>query len=520
MQDKIIVTGAKVHNLKDVSIEIPRNTLTVFTGLSGSGKSSLAFDTIYAEGQRRYIESLSAYARQFLDQLDKPEVESIEGLSPAISIDQKSSSHNPRSTVGTITEIYDYLRLLYASIGKPLCPSCGQEIRRQSIQEIFDHVNSQPEDSQLTIYSPIVSGKKGEHKQVFESIQKDGFSRVRLNGKILRLADDDLTCDKNKKHTIEIVVDRMTNSNDNKERLFDSIETACKHSNGLVLVEDIDLGFENLYSEQFSCADCNISIAEITQRLFSFNSPYGACPSCNGLGDILDFDPELVVSDPNLPVKTATKKLLNLENTILGDRLEQEAIPLGFDGDTLVKDLNTKQKELLFYGVHPGAEPPKRKFRGRFRPMAPRYWEGVIGNLKRRNSQTNSEYMRFFFRSYMSAKKCEACDGQKLNKDALSVFIQSHNISELSGMNVRSMREFFKAIKLTEKEAFISKQLLKEINERLSFLEDVGLHYMTVDRKANTLSGGELQRIRLATQIGSRLTGVLYVLDEPSIHLT
>lgn len=519
MLEKIFVKGARVHNLKTVDLEIPRNQLVVFTGLSGSGKSSLAFDTIYAEGQRRYVESLSAYARQFLDQLDKPDVDSIDGLSPAISIDQKGASHNPRSSVGTVTEIYDYLRLLYSSIGTPLCPKCSQPISKQSVQEIIDAVMKMAPGTQITLFAPMVSGKKGAHLNLFEKVKQDGFSRVRVNGTVMRL-DEDIKLDKNKKHDIEIVVDRTSVNDENSGRIFESVETALRQTGGVVLLEN-EGGESRLFSEHFACADCEISLAEISPRLFSFNSPYGACSECNGLGERLEFDEEFVIEDESLPARLATQGSLNLDDTIYGRRFELAAKEIGMDPDMPVKQMNGEQRELFLYGVYGagGKAPLPKGRRGRWRPRAPRYWEGVIGNLRRRYGDTPSEMMRQFFEKFMSSKVCSACEGARLNKDALSVWISHLTISELCAKSVSETIRFFDEVRLSEKEREIAKLLLKEIGDRLSFLERVGLGYLSLDRRANTLSGGELQRIRLATQIGSGLTGVLYVLDEPSIGL-
>ncbi|MBT5856455.1 excinuclease ABC subunit UvrA [bacterium] len=521
MKDTIKVSGARVHNLKNVDLEIPRNKLVVFTGLSGSGKSSLAFDTIYAEGQRRYVESLSAYARQFLDKLDKPDVDSIEGLSPAISIDQKSASHNPRSTVGTITEIYDYLRLLYSSIGTPHCTDCGKPVQKQSAQEIYDQVLKLPKDTQITLYAPMISGKKGEFKNLFTDIQKDGFSRVRVNGDIKRL-DEDIPLDKQKKHTIEVVVDRLSINKENEQRLFDSLETALRHANGLVLVGwikiDSESESEKLYSEHFACADCGVNLPEVSPRLFSFNSPYGACPDCNGLGDTFDFDPDLVIDDETMPCVLATQKALNLEDTIYGRRFEYSAENSGFSATKAVDKLSAEERHLFLYGEKQ-QDVYFKKRGGMVRKIVPKYWEGVIGNLKRRYHQTNSEGMRSWFRSMMAAKTCESCNGYRLKPEAVGVTIGKKNIAELGGLPISEAVTFMETLKLTKKELEIANLVLKEVQDRLSFLDNVGLTYLSLDRKANTLSGGELQRIRLATQIGSGLTGVLYVLDEPSIGL-
>ena len=507
----ISVKGARVHNLKDVSLDIPRNKLIVFTGLSGSGKSSLAFDTIYAEGQRRYVESLSAYARQFLEQLDKPDVDSIDGLSPAISIDQKSASHNPRSTVGTVTEVYDYFRLLFANIGKPYCPNCHTPIQKQSPQEILEQIMALPEGTRLLILAPVVQDRKGEFKNLLESFKKQGFSRVRVDGTVMTLSED-ITLSKTKKHTIDVVVDRLSVSQDNHSRLFESIETSLKLGEGLVKIDEADHDRSHLFSENFSCPHCQISFAEISPRLFSFNAPVGACPSCNGLGDKYVFDPDLVVEDPDMPVKLATQKCLNLDQTYYGRSVIQTATQYGFKMDTPIKDLTPEQFNVLMYG-HPQSD----SLDSEFKPVAP--FEGVITNLQRRYYQTASEGMRFFFRNFMSPRPCSECQGKRLKKIALSVKIQDHNIADLMDMNIRKLHDLIVTLPLSEKEQTISKQIVKEIRQRLSFLNNVGLDYLSLGRTASTLSGGEYQRIRLATQIGSGLTGVLYVLDEPSIGL-
>ncbi|MFC1752426.1 excinuclease ABC subunit UvrA [Thermoproteota archaeon] len=526
MENNIIITGAKEHNLKNIDLTLPRNKLIVFTGLSGSGKSSLAFDTIYAEGQRRYMESLSSYARQFLDRMDKPDVEHIEGLSPAISIDQKAASHNPRSTVGTVTEIYDYLRLLFASIGKPYCWICGKPIQTMSIQEIVDQLMTWPHDTEITLLAPITTEKKGEHKQLIQDIKKNGFSRVKVNGTVYRV-DDEITLDKHKKHSIEILVDRLSISEENRSRLSESVETCLKQSDGLVLVETKHKGKEEkqkstlkLFSERLSCPECAISFKEITPRLFSFNSPVGACPECNGLGDKLDFDPGLVIQFPENPIRSCTGKVINLDNTYYGMSCQRTAKKYGFSLDTPYNTLVESQKNILLYGSetevaeNPYIKGQAENFKGMYGP-----WEGLITNLRRRYFQTQSEGMRFFFRSYMSAKTCTACKGTRLKPEALSVKLCSRSISELTMMSVNELADFFNTLTLSEKEQAISRRILKEIRERLGFLSHVGLDYLTLHRKAGTLSGGEYQRIRLATQIGSGLTGVLYVLDEPSIGL-
>jgi excinuclease ABC subunit A len=518
MIEKIHVSGARVHNLKDVSVTIPRNAFVVFTGLSGSGKSSLAFDTIYAEGQRRYMESLSAYARQFLDQLDKPDVDRIEGLSPAISIDQKSSSHNPRSTVGTVTEIYDYFRILYASIGKPHCYSCGRPIEHQSVQEMIDFLQTWPQDTEILILAPMVSDKKGEFRQIFEQIKRDGFSRVRVDGVVYRI-DDTISMDRLKKHNIDIVVDKITINADNTARLFESLETALRQSKGLVMVEKTKTSESHLFSELFSCPHCNISIPEISPRLFSFNSPVGACPTCNGLGNLLDFDLDLVVTDKDIPLSLCTQKIVNLDRTIYGRMAEKGAQNHGFSLKQTFNQLTEEQQNWFLYGT---AEAIRHNPYTRAEDIPSpnsNEWEGVMTNLRRRYFQTNSEGMRFFFRNYMGEIPCSSCNSQRLKPAALSVLIGERTISSLMDMSVEDLFEFMGAITLTPKEKEIAKLVIKEICERLNFLRNVGLNYLCLSRRAGGLSGGEFQRIRLATQIGAGLTGVLYVLDEPSIGL-
>ena len=519
MLDKIKVKGAKVHNLKDVDIDLPRNQLIVFTGLSGSGKSSLAFDTIYAEGQRRYMESLSSYARQFLHQLDKPDVDHIEGLSPAISIEQKIASHNPRSTVATVTEIYDYFRLLYASIGTAHCPDCKKTVRKQSLQEIVDQIMSWPNSPKIMILSPLVKEKKGTHKDLLEKLLKEGFSRVCVNDDILKL-DSDIELEKNKKHTIRLVIDRLTLNETNRSRLTDSIETGLRQSNGLIEVDQLDTGQHILFSEQFACIDCQVSLPEINHRLFSFNSPMGACPDCKGLGDTYDFDPDLVIEHPDQPLRTCTGKALNLDNTYYGRHLNETAEKHGFDWNIPFNKLTKKQQNIVLYGQSNAQSSSsflsksldEHKGRGGD-------WEGILTNLRRRYYQTHSEGMRFFFRGYMSAYPCRTCSGSRLKPAARSVTVQSLNIHELTQLSVRELIPFFESLNLTSKEREIASQILKEIQSRLTFLSNVGLQYLNLSRRTGTLSGGEFQRIRLATQIGAGLTGVLYVLDEPSIGL-
>ncbi|EHA6440111.1 excinuclease ABC subunit UvrA [Clostridium perfringens] len=520
MKDKIIVKGAKVHNLKNVSLEIPRDKLIVFTGLSGSGKSSLAFDTIYAEGQRRYVESLSSYARQFLGQMDKPDVESIEGLSPAISIDQKTTSRNPRSTVGTVTEIYDYLRLLYARVGVPHCPKCGKEITQQSVDQIVDQIMELPERSKIMILAPIIRGRKGTHEKVLENIKKQGFVRARIDGEIYDLTEDEIKLEKNIKHNIEAVVDRIIVKDGIEGRLTDSIETSLKMAEGLVLVNII--GEEDrLYSEHFACADCGISIDELAPRMFSFNSPFGKCERCDGLGTLMEIDEDLIVPNKDLSIRGGAI------STWGDSRMKEESWTYcvlkalmekyNFDLDTPYKDLPKKVQEVLMYG-----EPEKLKVTYTKENVTSVYnhsFEGEINNLRRRYMETNSDTMKAEIEKYMSDNPCPKCKGARLKPEALAVTVGGKNIFEFTSMAIREELDFINSINFSEKDKIISSQIIKEIQSRLSFLINVGLDYLDLARKAGTLSGGEAQRIRLATQIGSQLMGVLYILDEPSIGL-
>ena len=520
MKEFIEVQNARVHNLKEVSVKLPRNKLIVFTGMSGSGKSSLAFDTIYAEGQRRYMESLSAYARQFLDQLDKPDVDFIDGLSPAISIDQKSSSHNPRSTVGTITEIYDYYRLFFASVGKAHCPSCRKPVSKMSIQEIHGKVKSLAnENERIQIMAPLIKEKKGEFRTLFEELQKDGFSRVQINGEMRRL-DEGIRLNKNFKYTIDVIVDRLKVNNENESRLYQSIETATAKSEGLVTIMFLDQDKNMMFSEHLTCADCNISIEEISHRLFSFNSPIGACPDCKGIGDNLDFDADLVVENPKDSIRHCTSKVMNLDNTYYGRSVAKLGSQKGFSLDDSFNSLSKEQQNLVLYGTEDAQE--ENPFLDETRDVFGEYyepWEGIITNLRRRYIQTQSESMRHFFKSFMSSKPCDTCKGARLRPTALGVLVNKENIASLSQLNVQKSLQFFEKLKLNKHDQEISAQILREIKSRLEFLNNVGLGYLNINRKSGTLSGGEFQRIRLATQIGAGLTGVLYVLDEPSIGL-
>ncbi|MBZ4670812.1 MAG: uvrA [Oscillospiraceae bacterium] len=519
-RDKIIIKGAREHNLKNVDLEIPRDSLVVMTGLSGSGKSSLAFDTIYADGQRRYMESLSSYARQFLGQMEKPDVDSIEGLSPAISIDQKTTSKNPRSTVGTVTEIYDYLRLLYARIGIPHCPICGREIKQQTIDQIVDQICELPEGSKIQLLAPVVRGRKGEHAKEIERAKKSGFVRIRIDGNIYDLSEE-IKLDKNKKHNIEIVVDRLVVKDGIKPRLTDSLETVFGISGGLVIVDVID-GEEMLFSQSYACPEHNISIEELTPRMFSFNNPFGACEKCTGLGVFQKVDPELVVPDKELSIMQGAIRAPGW-NTIEDGTFammyysaisERYGIPL----DEPVKNLKKEQLDIFLYGTNGEKLELKRpaEYGGGIYYAA---FEGVVNNLERRFKESSSEYARDELMSYMSDVPCPECHGDRLKKESLSVTVGGKNIMELTRLSVAEALDFFQKLNLSEREKFIAERIIKEIKERLGFLKSVGLEYLTLARSSGTLSGGESQRIRLATQIGSSLMGVLYILDEPSIGL-
>ena len=518
--DHIIIKGAKENNLKNIDVSIPRNTLTVLTGLSGSGKSTLAFETIYAEGQRRYVESLSSYARQFLGQMEKPNVESIEGLSPAISIDQKTTSHNPRSTVGTVTEIYDYLRLLFARIGTPHCPKCGREIRRQTVDEITDQVLSMPEGSKIMVCAPVVRGRKGEYVKELNAFRKSGYGRVKIDGIVYDLQEE-IKLEKNIKHNISVVVDRLVVKPTIRKRLTDSLEAALKLADGLVVIDEGDT--ETLYSSNYACPDCGISIEEIEPRMFSFNTPYGACPTCFGLGFKQVVDPDLICPDKT---KTLREGAMRVTGWNLGSQsmalMEVSAIAkaYGFSLDVPIQDLSPEIYHLLMYGN--GGEKidmqyTSRTFQGKFKKT----WEGYVNNLQRRYAQTSSVGVKYDIERLMRTSHCDACDGKRLKKEALSVRIAGKNIWDVCEMSVSDLCRFVDELKgkLTPTQHLIADAILKEINSRLGFLMNVGLEYLTLARTANTLSGGESQRIRLATQIGSALTGVLYILDEPSIGL-
>lgn len=521
MQEKIKIKGARVHNLKNIDLEIPREKLVVFTGLSGSGKSSLAFDTLYAEGQRRYVESLSAYARMFLGQMNKPDVDYIEGLSPAISIDQKTTSKNPRSTVGTVTEIYDYLRLLYARIGVPHCPKCGKEITQQSVDQMVDTILELPERTKIQIIAPIVRGRKGQHEKVLESIKKKGFVRARIDGEMYDLTEDEVVLEKNKKHTIEAIVDRLVVKPDIHSRLADSLETALKLAEGVVIVNVID-GEDMLFSENFACADCGISIDDLSPRTFSFNSPFGKCDHCDGLGTLLEIDENLVIPDRSKSINEGAfahwgsgrfKEDSWTHNVMLA--LSKK---YNFSLDTPINELPDEIVDILLYGtkgekilVHYDREFSSGQFN--------HIYEGEINILKRRYLETNSDVIKAEIEQYMSDNPCPKCKGDRLKPEALAVTVGNLNIAEFCKLSISDELKYLKNLELSEKQKMISGQIVKEIINRLSFLEKVGLDYLSMARSAGTLSGGEAQRIRLATQIGSSLTGVLYILDEPSIGL-
>ena len=538
MNDKIIIRGAKEHNLKNINLEIPRDKLVVITGLSGSGKSSLAFDTLYAEGQRRYVESLSSYARQFLGMMEKPDVELIEGLSPAISIDQKTTSRNPRSTVGTVTEIYDYIRLLYARIGVPYCPNCGKKIEKQTIDQIVDSVMQLQEGTKVQVLSPIIRGRKGEFVKQLQGFQKEGYVRARVDGETVELTDD-IDINRNKKHNVEIVVDRLVIKEEIRSRLAESIEVALKHGNNLVMIsvsnrnkaqDNVGTGVVSnqdskdiLYSSNYACPDCGISFEELTPRMFSFNNPFGACPSCLGIGYLMKMDEDLIIPDKNKTLYDGVKAFgaSTMKKSETMAKMYFESIAKYYDvkiKDVPIKKLPRWFLEKILYGTGDDeidfeftSAAGTRKFTSPF--------EGVIPTLERRHSETKSQGMRDFYEFYMSESDCPTCNGARLKKESLSVKVGSKNIKELTDMPVNQIKDYLNSLKLTKKEVIIADQIMQELNKRLQFLIDVGLEYLTLSRAAGTLSGGETQRIRLATQIGSALTGVLYILDEPSIGL-
>ena len=524
MNDYIKIKGARANNLKNVDIEIPRNKLVVMTGVSGSGKSSLAFDTIYAEGQRRYVESLSSYARQFLGQMDKPDLDYIQGLSPAISIDQKTGSRNPRSTVGTVTELYDYMRLLWARIGKPHCPKCGKEIRQQTIDQIIDQLMLLPDGTKLMILAPVVRARKGEYVKVFEDARRSGYVRVRVDGSMYELSEE-IKLDKNKKHTIEVVVDRVVIKDGIMRRLADSVETAASLANGLVIADVVSENRQILFSQNYACPDCGISIEELTPRMFSFNTPYGACPKCDGLGMQLLVDPDLIIPDDSLSINGGAIKATGWgsgADSIAAMYYNALAEKYGFTLDTPISELPDGVKDILLYGskgekldLSYERERKNSSFAGKFS----RPFEGICKNLERRYFETQSPAMRAEIEECMSEVTCPECHGQRLRKEALAVTVGGINIARMGDMSVTEAIEFVESLELSEKEHIIADRILKEIKARLGFLKNVGLQYLSLSRGAATLSGGESQRIRLATQIGAALTGVLYILDEPSIGL-
>jgi len=516
--DKIVIKGARQHNLKNIDIEILRNKLVVVTGLSGSGKSSLAFDTLYAEGQRRYVESLSSYARQFLGLMEKPDIDYIEGLSPAISIEQKASARNPRSTVGTVTEIHDYLRLLYANVGKPHCWICDRPIQKQTVQQIVDSIMKFKKNTKINILSPIVRGRKGEHKVALADVKKEGFLRVRINGEIKNI-DEKIKLNKNKKHTIEIVIDRLILDDDYMDRLTESVELSLKIGGGMTIIQELP-NTDHLFSEHFSCPHCEVSMEELSARMFSFNSPYGACDNCDGLGSHMEIDPEMVIPDK-------TKSIIQGAILPLGEQprgnwygsiLKSLSKSYNFSFTTPWYKLDPKIREMLLVGT--GSKKLKMEYSSeRWSGTYTGGWEGVIPNLMRRYKQTKSNHIRDWIEQFMSMKSCPKCSGSRLRKESRSVTINDKSLGDISSYPIKEVKDFFKNVKLNKMDATIAEQIINEVNKRLSFLIDVGLDYLTLDRSATTLSGGEAQRIRLATQIGSQLVGVLYILDEPSIGL-
>ena len=522
MNDNIVIKGAKEHNLKNIDLTIPRNKLVVLTGLSGSGKSSLAFDTLYAEGQRRYVESLSSYARQFLGMMEKPEVESIEGLSPAISIDQKTTSRNPRSTVGTVTEIYDYIRLLYARIGEAYCPICGKKIEKQTIDQIVDNILELEEGTRIQIFAPVVRGRKGEFVKQLEDYQKAGFVRVRIDDQMYEFGEDEINLDKNKKHNVDLVVDRLIIKPDIRSRLTESVETAMQYANNLVTVAIVGKG-EKIYSQNYACTDCGISFGELTPRMFSFNNPYGACPECTGIGYLMRIDEDLIIPDKNKTLYDGVKAF-GASTMKKGDTMAKmyfESVAKHYKvkiKDVPIKKLPRDFLNKILYGT--GDEEINFEYTsaaGTRKYTAP--FEGVIPTLERRHNETKSNGMRSFYEMYMSESPCLACHGARLRKESLSVRVGDKNINELTDMSIDKIKDYLNSLELSEKNAMIAEQIMQELNKRLQFLIDVGLDYLTLSRPAGSLSGGEAQRIRLATQIGAGLTGVLYILDEPSIGL-
>ncbi len=526
--DKIVVVGARENNLKNITVEIPRDKLVVITGLSGSGKSSLAFDTIYAEGQRRYVESLSAYARQFLGQMDKPDVDHIDGLSPAVSIDQKTASRNPRSTVGTVTEIYDYLRILYARVGTPHCPTCGTPIERQSTDQVVDAALGLAEGTRIQILAPVVRGRKGEYKSVLQEVARAGYVRVRVDGTMYEVSDD-IPMDRYKQHTIEVVVDRLVMKEGLDRRLSDSIEAALKMGNGLVTLSHQpsdgppDEWDDTLFSESYSCAECGFSLPELEPRMFSFNSPYGACTACTGLGTKTEFDPALICRDPSKPLRNGAIEPFVYKSGEVKEwwpeLLDGVGAAVGFDASLPVSALDDRALDAVWNGLKEQVLVNMRY--GKHERQIKTKWDGVLAALKKRYQNTESEWVKADLEQYMSTKPCPACDGRRLKPEVISVLVGGVNIAEVSRMPVDRCLEFFQGLpaRLNKRQTTIAARAVKEIVERLRFLADVGLNYLTLDRSARTLAGGEAQRIRLATQIGSGLMGCLYILDEPSIGL-
>ena len=520
-REYIKIRGANEHNLKNINVDIPRNELVVLTGMSGSGKSSLAFDTIYAEGQRRYMESLSSYARQFLGQMEKPNVEKIEGLSPAISIDQKSTNRNPRSTVGTVTEIYDYFRLLYARIGIPHCTSCGKEIKKQTVDQMVDQIMELPEGTKLQLLAPVVRGRKGEHVKVFDRAKRSGYVRVRVDGSLYELSEE-IRLDKNLKHNIEIVVDRLVVKPGIERRLTDSIESVLALADGLLMVDVI--GGETInFSQSFACPDCGVSISEIEPRSFSFNNPFGACPVCFGLGYKMEFDPELMIPDRRLSINEGAIQVMGWQSSsdkgsFTNAVLQALSREYKFSLDTPFEKLSEKVQEILIHGT--GGKEVQVHYKGqRGEGVYPIAFEGLIKNVERRYRETGSDIMKQEYETFMRITPCKECGGMRLKKEALAVTVCDKNIYEITSMSIRSLYDFLQEMKLSRQQELIGKQVLKEIRARVGFLIDVGLDYLSLSRATGTLSGGEAQRIRLATQIGSGLVGVCYILDEPSIGL-
>jgi len=519
--DKIIIKGARENNLKNIDLEIPRDKLIVFTGVSGSGKSSLAFETIYAEGQRRYMESLSSYARQFLGQMEKPDVDNIEGLSPAISIDQKTTNHNPRSTVGTVTEIYDYLRLLFARVGIPHCPKCGKEIKKQTIDQIVDQIMELPERTRIQLLAPVVRERKGEHTKLLDDARRSGYARVRADGISYELSEE-IILDKNKKHTLEVVVDRIILKPEAQKRLTESIETAMALSGG-ILTAAIEDGDEITFSQQFSCVDCGVSLEEVEPRMFSFNNPSGACPECAGLGFLMKFDPDIIICNPSLSlvngaVNAPGFNAASNESSINGNIFRSLADKYGFDVDTPYRDLEDKYKKLVMYGTS-GEKISVKYMSNGIEKYYDYAFEGIVNTLARRYKETGSDYMKQEYEQYMTLVECPVCMGKRLKPKVLSVTVNNKSIFDVTAMTIYDMRDFFENLTLSEQHSLIASQILREIKARAGFLVDVGLNYLTLSRTAGTLSGGESQRIRLATQIGAGLVGVVYILDEPSIGL-